>query len=233
MKKLRIALVGDYSQDIPAHCAIPQALELARTAVGRNVTWDWIHSGEIQSADRDLAGYAGLWVAPGSPYANMPGVLDAIRWARESNRPFLGTCGGFQHAIVEFARNVLGLEAADHAETNATGDTLVITWLSCPLVEKTGTVRLARGSRLRAAYGKDDASEGYHCNYGINPAYRTALEFAGLRFTAFDEAEEIRGFELLIHPFFVGTLFQPERAALRGETPPVVTAFVRAVTKLK
>jgi CTP synthase (UTP-ammonia lyase) len=201
--------------------------------VERDVAWSWIHTGEIHDVASDLADYAGVWVAPGSPYANMTGVLDAIRWAREGGRPFLGTCGGFQHAIIEFARNVARLKAADHAETNATGDTLVITRLNCSLVEKTGTVRFASGSRLRAAYARDEASEAYRCNYGINPGFRAALESAGLCFTAFDDAGDVRGAELPTHPFCVGTLFQPERAALRGEVPPVVTAFLRAVTASK
>jgi CTP synthase (UTP-ammonia lyase) len=90
-------------------------------------------------------------------------------------------------------------------------------------------VRFTAGSRLRAAYGTDEATEGYRCNYGLNLAYRRAMEDAGLRFTAFDEEGEIRGAELPSHPFFVGTLFQPERAALRGQLPPLVKAFVAAM----
>ena len=86
------------------------------------------------------------------------------------------------------------------------------------------------GSRLRAIYGRDSSHEGYHCNYGVNPAHRAALERAGLAFTAFTGAGEIRAAELpqSTHPFFIGTLFQPERAALRGETPPLVRALVTA-----
>jgi CTP synthase (UTP-ammonia lyase) len=108
---------------------------------------------------------------------------------------------------------------------------LVVSPLACSLVEKSGELRLTPGSLLRAAYGHATAREGYHCNYGLNPMHRAALEHAGLRFTAFDENGEVRAAELAIavHPFFVGTLFQPERAALRGETPPLVAAFVRAI----
>jgi CTP synthase (UTP-ammonia lyase) len=67
-----------------------------------------------------------------------------------------------------------------------------------------------------------------HCNYGLNPIYRAALENAGMRFTAWDDAGDARGAELPSHPFFVGTLFQPERAALQGKTPPLVAAFLAA-----
>jgi CTP synthase len=230
VKYSRIALVGDCSPDVLAHRAIPQALELARVAIRQKVAWRWVHTREIHAAARDLADCAAVWVVPASPYANMPGVLDAIRWARETGRPFLGTCGGFQHAIIEFARNVAGLGTADHAETNTNGDMVVVTPLSCSLVEKTGMVHFAPGSRLRAAYGNDGATEAYHCNYGLNPAYRAALEAAGLRFTGLDDAGDVRAAELPTHPFFIGTLFQPERAALRGEAPPLVSALIRAAT---
>jgi CTP synthase (UTP-ammonia lyase) len=133
--------------------------------------------------------------------------------------------------LIEFARHAAGLAAADHAETNPSADTLVVAPLACSLVEKTGLIRFAPDSLIRSAYGCDTAHEGYHCSYGLNPAHRAALERAGLRFTAFDENGEVRAAELPVvaHPFFVGTLFQPERAALRGELPPLVAAFVHAV----
>jgi CTP synthase (UTP-ammonia lyase) len=228
-----IALIGDYSPEVTAHRAIPLALELAVAALRRPVAWQWLHTSTLTDAPAQLAPFAAVWVVPASPYANMEGALAAIRFARETKRPFLGTCGGFQHALIEFARHVLALPDADHAETNPAGETLVVTRLACALVEATNTLRLAPGSLLRTAYGRDTATEGYRCNYGPAPAHRAAFERAGLRFTAFDEAGEIRAAELPLstHPFFVGTLFQPERAALRGELPPLVRAFVSATTR--
>jgi CTP synthase (UTP-ammonia lyase) len=95
-------------------------------------------------------------------------------------------------------------------------------------VEAEGAVRFRPGSRLRAAYGTDEALEGYRCRYGLNPDFRDALTAGPLRVVAEDEAGDVRGIELDGHPFFVATLFQPERAALRGEVPPLVAAFVRA-----
>ena len=229
IKRPMIALVGDYSDDVPAHRAIPLALDLAVAATEQEATWRWIHTREVRNASVDLAESAAVWLVPASPYANMAGALDAIRWARENGRPFLGTCGGFQHALIEFARNVAGLVLADHAETTPTAQLPLIGALSCSLVEKTGCLRFAEHSRLKAAYGTDRAEEGYHCSYGFNPSYRGAMETAGLRFTAFDDANEIRGFELPSHRFFVGTLFQPERAALRNQAAPIVNEFVRQV----
>jgi len=227
-----IALVGDYSPEVVAHQAIPRALELAGRDVGARVAWAWVHTRGVRDAPRDLAKFAGIWVVPASPYENMAGALAAIRWARETKKPFLGTCGGFQHALIEFARNVAGLGAAGHAESNPDGDTLVVTRLGCSLMEKSGDVQFTPGSRLQQIYGRPVADERYRCNYGLNPAYAAALEKAGMQFTAHDANGEIRGAELpaALHPFFLGTLFQPERAALRGETPPLARAFVAAVT---
>ena len=223
----QLALVGDYSPDVLAHQAIPRALELAGANLGGEISWQWIPTHDIRDVARDLAESAAVWLVPASPYVSMEGALAAIRWARENKRPFLGTCGGFQHALVEFARNVAGLAAADHAESNAHAETLLVTPLQCPLVEKAGAIHFASGSRLRDAYDADQATEVFHCNYGFNTRHRARLENAGLRFSGLDAEGEARAFELTSHPFYIGTLFQPERSALRGEVHPLICAFVR------
>ena len=168
-----------------------------------------------------LAAFGGLWCVLASPYRSMDGALRGIRFARERQVPFLGTCGGFQHAVIEYARNVLGWADAEHAETAPGAARAVIAPLACSLVEATAGVRLVAGV--------DEASEGYHCSYGLNPGFEAALTRGPLRVSARDAAGEVRAVELDGHPFFVATLFQPERAALRGEVPPAVAAFVGAV----
>lgn len=226
-----IALIGDYSAAVVAHQAIPVALERIRREATLDLAWHWIQTRELGNVALDLKNYAAVWVVPASPYENTDGVLEAIRWARETKRPFLGTCGGFQHALIEFARNVLGVAKADHAETHPEADELVVTRLTCAL-DKADALSFSSDSRLREIYGSDSAQEGYRCSYGVNSAYRARFEAAGLRFTAFDQQGDPRAAELAsaIHPFFIGTLFQPERAALRGETPPLVRAFAHAAT---
>lgn len=227
MRPIFIGLVGDHDPEVTAHRAIPKALGRAALSLGRTVDPVWIGTDEVAAEpEGSLASMHAIWCVPASPYRSMEGALIAIRRARERGIPFLGTCGGFQHAVVEFARNVVGLEDADHAETNASGETLVISGLACSL--RAGRVRLEDGSILRAAYGTREIAEEYQCSYGLNPEFRGVLEKHGMRFTAFDPDGGVRAMELPEHPFFVGTLFQPERAALRNVTPPLVTAFVRA-----
>jgi CTP synthase (UTP-ammonia lyase) len=229
MMPLRVALVGDPDPDVPAHRAIPVALRLAADRTGIAVELDWLPTptlaGDVPAV---LADFAAVWCVPASPYANTDGALAAIRFAREAGRPFLGTCGGFQHALLEYARHVLGVAAADHAELHPDAAVPLIAPLACSLVEQTGTVRFADGSRLRAIYGAEAADEPYHCRYGLNPAYERLFADGPLRVAAWDGAGEVRAVELAGHPFFVATLYQPERAALRGASHPLVEAFVVA-----
>jgi CTP synthase (UTP-ammonia lyase) len=223
---IKVALVGDYDPAVTAHRAIPEALQAVSRDSGYGVDGEWIPTDSIDPrapAER-LAGFDAIWCAPKSPYASVEGALGAIRYARTEQVPFLGTCAGFQHALIEFARDVLGMKDADHAETNPRVDQLV-TPLTCSLVETVGRVRLAVGSRIAQAYGVEEAVDEYRCSYGLNPGYRQLLEDAGLRVTGVDYEGDVRSVEVPTHPFFVATLFQPERAALRRHTPPLVMAF--------
>ncbi len=227
LKEVQIGLVGDHNPEVPAHRAIPLALRRAGEALGIAVGFAWVPTPEVTAAER-VAGFDGLWCVPASPYRSMGGALLVIRHAREARVPFLGTCGGFQHALVEYARHVLGWADAEHAETAPEAARPVVTPLACALVEATDTVRLFPGTRIAAAYGAEEATEGYRCRYGINPAFQAELVAGPLRATADDATGEVRAVELDDHPFFVATLFQPERAALRGQPAPLVEAFVRA-----
>ncbi len=228
MPSLRIGLIGDYDASVIAHQAIPPALELAAVALNISLQLEWLATETLHSPER-LSGFAGLWAVPATPYRSMEGALLAIRYAREQGVPFLGTCGGFQHALIEYARNLLGWADAEHAETAPEGARLVIAPLACALVEVNGEVVFVPGSRLAQAYGQAHANEGYHCRFGLNPEFVAAMAAGPLRISSYDTFGDARSLELDGHPFFVGTLFQPERAALAGRVPPLVKAFVEAV----
>jgi CTP synthase (UTP-ammonia lyase) len=227
----RIALVGDYDPTVPAHQAIPIALSLAAHHHHVAVEGVWVHTAQIENAEATLAGYNGVWCIPASPYRNTQGALEAIRVARERAVPFLGTCGGFQHALIEYARNVKGLIEADHTETNPYASLPLIVSLTCSLIEKEMALVLTEGSLIYRSYGTPRIVEGYRCSYGPNPRYEQELFAGPLRATAHDLDGEIRGAELSGHPFFVGTLFQPERKSLKGELSPLIRDFVGAIVK--
>jgi CTP synthase (UTP-ammonia lyase) len=226
-KRISIGLIGDYDKSVPAHQAIPLALQRTAEVLHVQVTHEWVPTDEIVAASC-IALFSGLWCVPASPYRRMEGALLAIRHAREKKVPFLGTCGGFQHAIIEYARNVLGWADAAHAETAPDAARAVISLLECALVEASGVVRFVPGSRIASAYRAAEAREGYRCRYGLNAEFRSALLAGPLRATAEDEDGEVRAVELDNHPFFVATLFQPERAALAGKSVPLAVAFVGA-----
>jgi len=230
MNAKRIALIGDYSESITAHRAIPIALKMAVDKLNANVSWEWLRSRSIGAAIGEaLRDYAGVWCVPGSPYENTGGVIAAIRCARETQRPFLGTCGGFQHALIEYAEAVWGVRDPAHAETDAHAVNPVIAPLMCALVEVKGGLHFEPRSRLAKIYGRDSATEEYHCSYGLNPHYADRLQTGALRIAARDDEGGIRAVELEGHPFYICTLFQPERAALRDQLPPLVKAFVSAI----
>lgn len=226
-RTVHLALIGDYDPQVTAHQAIPQALRLAGEALGLNVHFDWLATDTL-TASTSLQHYDGFWCVPASPYRDMDGALLAIRYAREQRRPFLGTCGGFQHAVLEFARNVMGWTQAEHGELAPDSPHALLTPLNCALVEATDRIRLMAFTRIAKAYGELDIHEGYRCRYGVNPEFEQALLQADLIASGHDATGDLRAVELLGHPFFVATLFQPERAALKGITPPLVKAWLEA-----
>ena len=224
---MRIALVGDYDAGVLAHQAIPKALAL--NAGGTELEPVWLATEQAGSAE--LEDYAGFWCVPASPYRSMEGALRVIQFAREQRRPFLGTCGGCQHAIVEFARNVLRITNAGHTEIDPSTAQPVITQLACALIEADEVLQSAPGSRLREIYGTEEIRERYRCSYGLNHDYLAQLVDGGMRVGVTGPNGEVRALELPSHPFFFATLFQPERSALRGDRHPLIAAFVEAAAE--
>ncbi|HEU5219257.1 MAG TPA: CTP synthase [Gemmatimonadales bacterium] len=226
---VRIGLIGDHDPSVTAHRAIPRSLALAGAALDSDVIPEWFGTESLEGgAGTALATCDGIWCVPASPYRSESGALSGIRYAREDRRPFLGTCGGFQHALLEYARNAMQIGEAAHSETEPGALDPVITPLSCELVETSGAVKFVPGTRLEALYGAPEALETYHCRYGLSPAYERKLAGGPLRIIARDSAGEVRAVELIGHPFFVLTLYQPERSALEGRAHPLITAFVEA-----
>jgi CTP synthase (UTP-ammonia lyase) len=231
-RPIRIGLIGDFDPQVKAHVAIPQAVALAANTLSCEAGTDWLATPLLEhDSGQLLSTYDALWCVPASPYASMDGALSAIRFAREQGIPFLGTCGGCQHAIIEYARNVLGLVEADHAETNPPAAMPLIAPLACSLVEVQDTIHLKPGSRIAAIYGRAEIVEGYHCSYGLNPHYQSLLEQGGMRVTGVDVSGEARVIEIAQHPFFVATLFQPERSAFTDVAHPLIVAYLQAIAE--
>jgi CTP synthase (UTP-ammonia lyase) len=152
---IRIGVVGDYRDDSDTHRATDAAVEHAAEGHGWTAEVTWIPTPDLEgTAAQTLARFHALWIAPGSPYQSMPGALDAITYARTRDIPLLGTCGGFQHVVIEFARSVVGIADAEHAEHDPTASRLLINALACSLAGKVMDVTLVEGSAAHRAYGR-------------------------------------------------------------------------------
>ena len=220
---IRIGLIGDYSEQQRAHAAIPRALQ----AVSGGIETVWIPT-DAAGDSQALATFDGFWCVPGMPYRDAEGAMRAIRHARITRTPFLGTSAGFQYAILEYARDVLGLSDAAHERTHPKSAMPLISPLGCALAGVKARVRFLDGSRLRRIYNAPESTEEYHCSFGLNGRYRRLLEGRDLTVAAVDDQHEIRAVELDGHPFFFATLFQPE---MRPGANPLVEAFVDCCAK--
>jgi CTP synthase (UTP-ammonia lyase) len=223
--KTRIGIIGDFNPENRTHVFTDDALRHAAEVLGNPIEAVWLPTDQ----PAEYENFQGLFGSPGSPYRSFDGALAGIRYARENKVPFIGTCGGSQHLMIEYARNVMGITDAAHAETDPYASCLFITPLSCSLVGKTMEVVIKPGSKAAAACQAERSMEAYYCNFGLNPAYQERLEYAGLEITGKDENGEARIVELTSHPFFVGTLFVPQARSKPGNAHPLVLAFCRAV----
>ena len=225
---IKIALLGDYSDEVIAHRAIEPALHLAAQQLSVECQPEWIHTSEIDL--KQLGEYHGFWCVPASPYADPVKMINAIQYARQRHIPLLGTCGGYQHAALEFAQNVLGHTQAGNSEDNPDTSMPLINAMFCSLREKPGQIKIKPASRLRAFYKTDVIEEQYNCGFGVNKEYLQLFDGSDMAFTGFDMEGDPRALELDNHPFFIGTAYQPERSALNKETHPLITAFLKAVS---
>src|SRR5271169_6149787 len=155
--KLPNSLQGEYNPDSATHGATDAAIRHSLFGLKAELTASWISTTAIEEAD--ILQAHGLWVAPGSPYRDMSRVLQAIRMARENLVPCLGTCGGFQHMVLEFARNVLGFADAKHAEYDPHASRLFLSPLSCPVAGMELRIILRRHTTVHTLYGRDEVVE--------------------------------------------------------------------------
>ncbi|MFJ3926755.1 hypothetical protein [Streptomyces sp. NPDC090022] len=236
MATATLALVGDRSPHVTSHRRVPALLDALARRDGLVLDAYWIPTPD--AATESFAGFDAVWVLPGSPYASEAGAVAAVRAAREGGIPFLGTCGGFQHALLEYARNVCGLAGAGHAENDPDAEDPLIAPLACSLVGHEGVVRTEPGSLAEAVLGAERSTERYHCAYGPAPRHLPALAAHGLRLSGHDEDGQVRVVELPGHPFFLATLFQPELRGADGDGDgdggrphPVVRGFAAAAVE--
>lgn len=225
-----VVILADFDSRSRSHAATNDAIAHSANALGLAIEPRWIGTAELARPDglKRLADFRGLWIGPGSPYVSMEGALSAISMARKQGIPLFGTCGGFQHIILEYARNVLNLTDAEHEESAPHASRLLISRLACSLVGRTMSIALAPGSMVARIYGRTSSQEEYLCNFGVNPDFVDTLRASALRVVGSDVEGAVRAVELAEHPFFVGTLFLPQHSSTASNPHPLVTAFMKA-----
>ena len=242
-----IAVAGDFNAAFPGHVTIASAIEHAAQILGRDARVEWIPTRAItkQNVAQVLGGFHGLIVAPGSPYESFDGALAAIEFGRTGERPCYGSCGGFQHALIEYARNVMGLADAHSAEYGIDSKNIIVVPVSCPVPNRPAgepklsgavdcpetTIRILPGTKAAEIYQREKVVEEYFCNYEANLVFQSRLDDAGLRVTGVGPHGEARIVEIPGHPWFLATLFQPQRATAPGRPHPLFVEYLRAVSR--
>jgi CTP synthase (UTP-ammonia lyase) len=218
----RIALLGDRNTEFVTHRELDAVLEL----LPEGIDAAWLATDDPGA--RQLSNLDGLWVVPGSPYRDNAAVFEAIRYARESGMPLLGTCSGFQYTVIEFARNVAGIDAA-HAELDPSAKEPMIAPLACSLIGEQRTVQCVAGTRLAEICGTAPFPGFHWCGYGLAESFVERLSEHGLTTCASAPDAGVEAVELASHPFLIATLFQPQVGATQTQTlHPLIDAFLAA-----
>jgi CTP synthase len=238
---VRIAVVGKYTDFIDSYKSVQEAL--IHGGVGNDVGVDisWVSSDQFTSGDRAraiLADFDGLLVPGGFGVRGVDGMVEAIRAARETGLPFFGICLGMQTAIIEFARNVMGLDDSHSSEFAPECANPVVTLMESQqhVTDMGGTMRLGAyrcrltpGSRAEQAYGAAEVSERHRHRYEVANRYRDAFVQHGLMLSGLSpDGQLVEIVELADHPWFVGCQFHPELQSRPTRPHPLFVGFVAA-----
>ena len=238
-KRVEIALVGKYTELPDAYKSISESFVHAGAVNHCRVKLHYVNSEKLDAGNvaEKLGRMAGILVAPGFGNRGIEGKIEAVRFAREHDIPFLGICLGMQCAVIEFARNVLGLSDANSSEMEATPHPVIdLMEEQKGITAKGGTMRLGaypcalkKGSKVAAAYGTLDISERHRHRYEFNNDYLAQFEAAGMKAVGVNpDTGLVEVVEVESHPWFVGTQYHPEYRSTALRPSPLFVAFVRA-----
>ena len=241
--EISIAVVGKYAEHKDAYKSIYEAIDHAGMQNYAQIRIGRIQSEEIEreGPERLLSGYDGILIPGGFGERGTEGKVEAIRWARERNVPFFGICLGMQCAVIEFARNVVGLEGANSTEFDKDTTHPVICLLDEQknITDKGGTMRLgAQTARLASdslsakCYATESVSERHRHRYEFNNVYRQQFAAHGMTIAGTNEDESlVEIVEIAEHPWFLSVQFHPEFKSKPTEAHPLFAGFVKAAVE--
>ncbi len=242
-EQITVGLVGKYVELKDSYKSIAEALIHAGAMNETKVNVIWISSESLVDGDyqKKLSDLDGILVAPGFGERGIEGKINAVKYARENKVPFFGICLGMQCAVIEYARNVLGLEDAHSSEMNPETTNPVIDLMEeqKTVTNKGGTMRLGayackleKGSLAHHIYGKLNIQERHRHRYEFNNAYLEQFKAAGMIPTGINpESNLVEIVELKDHPYFIGVQFHPEYKSNVANPAPLFVQFVKAVLK--
>jgi CTP synthase len=243
-KRVRIAVVGKYTDLRDAYKSVQEALIHGGIPNDAKVDVEWIASDQFTdqpAAARLLSGYDGLLIPGGFGERGIGGMVEAIRWARENDLPFFGICLGLQVAIIEFARNVCRLPDTNSTEFEPNCETPVISLMHSQrdVSDLGGTMRLGAyaarlrpGSRAAQAYGSTEISERHRHRWEVSNAYRDVLAEFGLRLSGQSpDGGLVEVIELPDHAWFIGCQFHPELKSRPTRPHPLFAGFIAAALR--
>lgn len=240
-QEVTIGVVGKYTALSDAYLSIKEALKHAGITSSCRVNVRWLESEE--TTEDDLRMVDGILVPGGFGDRGVEGKIQAIGYARENNIPFLGICLGFQLAVVEFARNVCGLEGADTTEADPETPHPVIDLIpeQKDIHKKGGTMRLgaypceiAEGTLAYRLYGERQISERHRHRWEVNPKYIDVLEKNGLKFSGKYPGKDLMEIaELTSHPYFIASQFHPEFKSRIDKPAHVFEGLIKAALRRK
>ncbi|MAB49569.1 MAG: CTP synthetase [Flavobacteriaceae bacterium] len=243
--EVTIGLIGKYVELQDSYKSILEAFIHAGAENEVKVNVEPIHSEFLNEDNIDfkLGHLDGVLVAPGFGERGIEGKIDAVRFVREHNIPFLGICLGMQMAVIEYARNILNLEGANSLEMDENTPHPVINLMESQkdVVDKGGTMRLgawdcdiAEGSIAHKVYGKTSIKERHRHRFEFNDAYKKQIEAAGMKATGLNpETGLVEIVEIPEHNWFVGVQYHPEYKSTVANPHPLFVAFVKAALKYK
>lgn len=241
---VKIALVGKYTELPDAYKSITEAFIHAGATNHVKVDLQYVNSEKItpENVSTTIGDASGILVAPGFGHRGLEGKIRAVQYARENQIPFLGICLGMQCSVIEYARNVLGLQEANSTETGTTPDPVIdLMEEQKGITEKGGTMRLgaypcqlSEGSHAYRAYGKANITERHRHRYEFNNKYKEALETAGMLATGINpDTNLVEVVEVQNHPWFVGVQYHPEYKSTVINPHPLFVDFVKAAVNYR
>jgi len=243
LPRVSIGIVGKYVEHHDAYFSVREALHHAGISNQREIVIRWVHSGDLEKQDpaEMLEGLDGIVVPGGFGYRGIEGKVNAARWARENNVPYLGLCLGMQVMCIELARHVIGSSEPNSTEFDKTTEHPVISLMPDQqgLAEMGGTMRLGvypceliPGTRAATAYALASVNERHRHRWEFNNAYRELLQDNGLTLSGLSpDGRLVEIAELTDHPFMLGSQFHPEFKSRPNRSHPLFHAFVAAAAQ--